>query len=55
MKKLFLVAAVPGDPENYESVKAILDQVDMDALEFTYAADVKMCMYFFLRQQVMFY
>ena len=45
VKKLLIVGAVPEAPENYFNVKAILDQVNIDALEFTVAADVKMCMF----------
>ena len=45
VKKLLLVAAVPAAPENHFNVKAILDQVDIEALEFTVAADIKMCKY----------
>ena len=45
VKKLLLIAAVPGVPENHFNVKTILDQVNMEAIEFTVAADVKMCKY----------
>ena len=45
MKKLLLVGAVPAVPENYFNVKTILDQMDMEAIEFTVSADVKMRMY----------
>ena len=43
MKKLLLLAAVPKTPENYNNVKAILDELNIEALEFTVSADVKMC------------
>ena len=45
VKKLLLIAVVPGVPENHFNVKTILDQVNMEAIEFTVAADVKMCKY----------
>ena len=45
VKKLLVVGAVPFAAENYFNVKAILDQVAIEALEFTVAADVKMCKY----------
>ena len=44
-KKLLIVGAMPHAAENYHYVKAILDQLEIDALEFTVAADVKMCKY----------
>jgi hypothetical protein len=53
VKKLLLVAAIPGAPENYATVKATLDRVDIDALEFTVAADVKMCKYYQSSQKVL--
>ena len=43
MKKLLLLAAVPKAHENYDNVKAILDELSIEALEFTVSADVKMC------------
>ena len=42
VKKLLLIAAVPKTPENYD-VKAILNELNIEALEFTVSADVKMC------------
>ena len=44
MKKLIILAAVPNVPENYANVKLILNELNMEALEFTYSADVKMLM-----------
>ena len=46
VKKLIIVGAVPEAPENYFNVKAILDQVDIDALEFTVAADSLMASFY---------
>ena len=43
VKKLIVLAAVPEAPENYFNVKAILDMLRIEALEFTYSADIKMC------------
>ena len=47
MKKLLLIGAVPSVPENYFNVKTILDQLNMEAVEFTVSADVKMRMFCF--------
>ena len=44
VKKLIILAAVPNVPENYSNVKLILNELNMEALEFTYSADVKMLM-----------
>ena len=48
VKKLLLIGAVPAVPENYFNVKTILDQLNMEAIEYTVSADVKMCMYYIL-------
>ena len=45
MKKLLVVGAVPDAAENYFNVKTMLDKVDIEALEFTVAAVIKMCEY----------
>ena len=39
------MGAVPDAAENYFNVKTMLDKVDIEALEFTVAADIKMCKY----------
>ena len=38
-----MVGAVPNAAENYFNVKAMLDKVEMEAVEFTVAGDIKMC------------
>ena len=43
VKKLMLLATVPGIPENYFNVKTILDNLNLESVEFTVAADIKMC------------
>ena len=43
MKKLLLLGVVPGIPENYFNVQAILSSLNIEAIEFTAAADIKMC------------
>ena len=43
VKKLIVLGAVADVPENYNNVKVILDQLDVEALEFTMSADIKMC------------
>ena len=40
VKKLIVLAAVANVPENYENVKLILNQLNMEALEFSYSADI---------------
>ena len=42
VKKLIVLGAVPDVPENYFNVKIILDELNMEALEYTTAADIKM-------------
>ena len=44
VKKLFLIGVVPKVPENHFNVKTILNQVNIDVIEFTASADVKMLM-----------
>lgn len=46
MKKLLVLGAVAEVPENYYNVKVILDQLNIEALQFTVSADVKMCKLF---------
>ena len=46
VKKLILLAAVPDVAETYFNVKTILDNLNLDTVEFTAAADLKMCKYF---------
>ena len=46
VKKLIVIGAVAEVPENYANVKVILDQLNIEALEFTMAADIKMCKYY---------
>ena len=53
VKKLFLLGIVPGIPENYFNVKAILSSLNIEAIEFTAAADVKMRK-FCIRQDLLF-
>ena len=43
VKKLIVLGAVANVPENYFNVKFILDQLNVEALEFTMSADIKMC------------
>ena len=42
VKKLLLLAVVPEVPENYFNVKAILSSLDIEGIEFTTAADIKL-------------
>ena len=42
VKKMFVLGAVPDIPENYPNVKAILDELSMEAVEFTMSLDIKM-------------
>ena len=43
VKKLFLLGVVPDVPETYFNVKAILSSLNLEVVEFTAAADIKMC------------
>ena len=43
MKKLLLLAVLPEVSENHFNVKAILSSLNLEAIEFTAAADIKMC------------
>ena len=43
VKRLILIGAVQDVPENYYNVKCILDQLNIEALDFTVSADIKMC------------
>ena len=43
VKKLIVIGAVADVQENYANVKVILDQLNIEALEFTMTADIKMC------------
>ena len=49
VKKLFVIGAVPNVPENYFNVKVVMDQLNMEAVEFSVSADVKMCKFFILK------
>ena len=46
VKRLILIGAVQDVPENYHNVKAILDQLNIEALDFTVSADIKMCKFY---------
>ena len=41
-----MLGAVAEVPENYCNVKVILDQLNIEALEFTMSADIKMRKFF---------
>ena len=43
MKKLVLLAVFPSVAETYDNVKLILDEMDIEAVEFSVSADIKMC------------
>ena len=45
VKRLILIGAVQDVPENYHNVKAILNELNIEALDFTVSADIKMCKY----------
>ena len=42
VKKMMVLGAVPNIPENYPNVKLILDELNMEAIEFTMSLDIKM-------------
>ena len=41
VKRLILVGVVQDVPENYNNVKTILQELNIEALDFTVSADVK--------------
>ena len=43
VKKLELLSVFPDVLECHESVKTILDKLDVDAVEFSVSADIKIC------------
>ena len=42
VKKLLLLGVVPEIPENYFNIKAILSCLDIEGIEFTSTADIKL-------------
>ena len=42
LKRMLVLGAVAGIPGNYFNVKTIMDQLNMEALEFTISLDIKM-------------
>ena len=46
---MLVLGAVAEVPENYSNVKIILDQLNLEAIEFTMSLDIKMhkCFYLF--------
>ena len=48
VKKLILLAAVPDVPETYFNIKSILDNLDLETVEFTGSVDLKMCKLYLL-------
>ena len=42
VKKLFIIGIVPEAPENHFDVQLMLDKVDIETVQFTVSADVKM-------------
>ena len=43
VKRLLLLGVVQGVPENYYNVKTILEELSIEALDYTVSADIKMC------------
>ena len=43
VKRLLLLGVVQGVPENYYNVKTILEELNIEALDYTVSADIKMC------------
>ena len=48
VKKLLVLSALPDVPEDYSNLKQMLDQLDIEAIEFTVSADIKMSTYFIM-------
>jgi hypothetical protein len=45
VKKLLVLGIVPQVPENHANMETLLEQLNMEAVEFSVSADVKMCKY----------
>ena len=43
VKKLHIISAFPNVPERYENLKSILDDLSIEAVNFSISADIKMC------------
>ena len=42
---MLVIGAVPDIPENYPNVKLILNELNIEAIEFTMSLDIKMRKY----------
>ena len=42
VKKLHIISAFPNVPERYENLKSILDDLNIEAVDFSISADIKM-------------
>ena len=45
---MMVLGAVPQVPENYLNVKMIMEQLNLEAIEFTLSVDIKMRKFFFI-------
>ena len=42
---MLVLGIVPEVPENHPNMNTLLQELNMEAIEFSLSADVKMCMY----------
>ena len=45
---MMVLGAVPQVPENYLNVKMIMEQLNLEAIEFTLSVDIKMRKFFYI-------
>ena len=51
---MMVLGAVPQVPENYLNVKMIMEQLNLEAIEFTLSVDIKMRKFFYIFNNYLF-
>ena len=51
---MMVLGAVPQVPENYVNVKMIIEQLNLEAIEFTLSVDIKMRKFFYKSNNYLF-
>ena len=51
---MMVLGAVPQVPENYLNVKMIMEQLNLEAIEFTLSVDIQMCKFFYIFNNYLF-
>ena len=54
VKRMLVMGAVPDIPENYPNVKMILDELNMEAVDYTMSIDIKMRKYEYFFDNIFF-